>query len=57
MKRLLYIAMALVSISFISCEGPDDIDGDVTVVKELKKDSVEQPSKGYPDKNDNLPPM
>ena len=57
MKRLVYIAMALVSISFISCEGPDDFDGDVTVVKELKKDSVEQPSKGYPDKNDNLPPI
>ena len=57
MKKILYIAIALVSIFIMSCEAPDDIYGDVTVVKELKKDSVDQPSKVNPDRNDNLPPM
>lgn len=57
MKRVFFIIIALVSISFMSCEAPDDIYGDVTVVKEPKKDSGDQSSKSYPDRNDNLPPM
>lgn len=57
MKKVFFIIIALVSISFMSCEAPDDIDGDVTVVKGQQKDSGDQSSKSYPDRNDNLPPM
>lgn len=58
MKKLIFMIIAIVATSFIACEGPDDFEG-IEVYKSLKSsqnDTITQPDKGYPGRNDNLPP-